>query len=124
MMDQHSEIFISKNILHIVSKGKMNIDILKKLHQEAIEKAKENNINKYLINHRQVSLDSDINDALSFSFYVHENSGDVLEKIALLIPSDDPYLQRIYSIYKNSMALKGYKLNLFFDEDEAIQWLK
>lgn len=115
--------FISNGILYSVASGSLKREDMFQQVKEIIEKAKEENLHRYLFDHRKVALDFEKSDIFHLSHQLKDLGLKEEDKVAVLLPNDD-YFHQWYTRFETSSVFHGNKVKIFNGESEALQWLK
>ena len=115
--------FISDDILFSVASGSLKLEAMFQQVMEIIAKAKEEDIHRYLFDHRNVALDFEKSDIFHLSHQLKDLGLKEGDRFAVLLP-DDSYFHQWYTRFETSSVFHGNKVKIFNDESEALQWLK
>ncbi len=99
------------------------IEDIKLLSQQMQSLAREHNSNKYLVDHREVDTGMYVSDIAKLSGIAKAVGINPKSKIALLAGPSVPQRFKL-DFVQNVLALVSLKINFFYDEDEALDWLK
>lgn len=122
-LENKTTFFISNDVIYGIASGVLNTHDMMRQTKELIKKGKEENIRRFLFDHRSVKLDLNEIHAFHFSNQLKELGLNEDDKIAVLLPSN-PFFDQWYSSFETSSVFQGNKIKIFNDEDAAVQWLK
>ena len=123
LLESNVTSFISDGVLYGVASGVLKRDEMFQIVGKLIKTAKEENLHRYLFDHRKVTLKFEKSELYQLSFQLKDLGLREDDKVAVLLP-DDLFYNHWYAGFETSSILHGNKVKLFNSEDTALQWLK
>jgi hypothetical protein len=115
--------FISDGILYGIANSILQLEAMFQQVMELIEKAKEEDIHKFLFDHHNVTLDFDKSNIFHLSHQLKDLGLKEEDKFAVLLPADS-YFHQWYTRFETSSVFHGNKVKIFNNESNALRWLK
>jgi len=100
-----------------------DIEGIRELCLEMDKLAREHNTHRYIMDHRGVGVTMSVFDIDAVPGMLKEIEADFEGKIVILMDPSAPK-KNLFNFLKNILNLESMQLELFFDKDKAIAWLK
>ncbi len=100
-----------------------NVEEIKQICLGMDSLAREHNTHRYIIDHRGVNVSMSVLDIDEVPGILKEIEADFKGKIGILIDYSAPK-KNLFKFLKNILNLVSMQMELFYDKDDAIAWLK
>ena len=113
-----------RGIVNIIQSDIMNKNNVIQITEEAIRYGKENGINKYLVDHRNMMFESFLSvlDIYHLPKDIEKIGGKPSNKVAVIISSENER-KNDFAFLETVFHNNGSRVSIFTQEDEALEWL-
>jgi hypothetical protein len=121
-MAWHVEYLPDQNIIRIAAKGPMTFEDYEEQTIEAIELDKKHNSHLFLSDHSEAVNKAPVSEIVDFPALYERSGATSVNKLAVVLPKS-PFGTDDYRLYETICRNRGWNVQLFEDEHDAIGWL-
>jgi hypothetical protein len=112
-----------KGIVQVKTSGQMSWEDKKKLSEEALAAGRERNVNAFLVDQKEASLELSVLEIDRLPAMFKEIGFGPDDRMAILVKADSPH-SSMFRFLQNVFTLRSLQIRVFTDPEKATAWLK